>query len=109
MNRGGRGAAASLEASLRSPHAPAQSSHTYLHLGRYQEAIEAYLKSLPLVPEDNLQARSEQALNLAMAYDQLHDSSNRDAWLAKAKAWAPAGTPVADYFAKQAAAGKKLP
>lgn len=82
-------------------------AYTYLHLGRSQDAVDAYQKALPLVPEDNPQERSEQAINLAMAYDRLKDTASRDAWLAKAKAWAPVGSPVANYFAQQEAASKK--
>jgi tetratricopeptide (TPR) repeat protein len=84
-------------------------AYTYLHIGRFQDAVAAYQKSLPLAPEDNPQERSEQAINLAMAYDQLKDTANRDAWLAKAKAWAPAGSPVANYFAQQEAASRQKP
>jgi len=84
-------------------------AYTYLHAARFQDAVVAYQKSLPLVPEDNPQERSEQAMNLAMAYEQLKDTANRDAWLAKARAWAPTGSPVANYFAQQEAASKKKP
>ncbi len=80
---------------------------THLHLAHYTEAVAAYLRSLPLVAEDDMRERSEQAMNLAHAYQQLKDNANREAWLAKAKAWAPKGTPLADYFAKQDAATRK--
>ncbi len=100
------------EAAKRDPRDPwiaRELAYTYLHIGRFRDAVETYQKSLPLVPEGNLQERSEQAMNLAMAYEQLKDSTNRDAWLAKAKAWAPIGTPVANYFAQKEAAAKKKP
>ena len=79
-------------------------AYTYLHLRKAKEAVATYLRALPLVPEDNAQERSEQAINLAQAYELLGDAANRDAWLAKAKAWAPEGSPVAAFFARQQAA-----
>jgi tetratricopeptide (TPR) repeat protein len=84
-------------------------AYTYLLVGRCEDAVAAYQRSLPLVPEDNRQERSAQALNLAMAYGRLKDIANRDAWLAKAKAWAPAGSPIANYFAQQEAAAQDKP
>ncbi|HJV90882.1 MAG TPA: hypothetical protein VJ623_11295 [Holophagaceae bacterium] len=76
-------------------------AYSYLHSGRYREAVGAYGRSIPLIASDNLQERSEQAMNLAMAHQQLGELGERDAWFAKAKAWAPPGSPVAQYFAKQ--------
>lgn len=84
-------------------------AYSYLHTARYREAVQAYLQAMPLVAEDNLQERSEQAMNLAQAYQQLGDTANRDAWLAKARAWAPKGSPLALHFAQQDGAKGKQP
>lgn len=96
------------KANPKDPWIARELAYSCLHTARYREAVEAYLRALPLVPEDNLQERSEQAMNLAQAYQQLGDTANRDAWMAKAKAWAPPGSPVAEHFARmEAAKGRK--
>ena len=74
---------------------------TYLHSGRFKEAVSTYLRCLPLVPESDRVERSEEALNLAFAYGGLKDEANRQEWLAKAKAWAPKGSSVESYFSRQ--------
>jgi hypothetical protein len=76
-------------------------AYTYLHLGRFKEAVATYLRCLPLVPESDGVERSEEALNLAFAYGGLKDETSRQEWLAKAKAWAPKGSAVEGFFTQQ--------
>jgi len=75
--------------------------YTNLILGRFQEAIQIYQQSLPKVPMENPGERAEQAFHLAEAYDGLKDAANRDAWLAKAKAWAPKDSALAEYLERK--------
>jgi hypothetical protein len=42
--------------------------------------------------------KSELAMNLGSTYGALGDTANRDAWLEKAKSWAPKGSPVYRHF-----------
>jgi hypothetical protein len=42
--------------------------------------------------------KSELAMNLGSAYGALGDTANRNAWLEKAKTWAPKGSPIYKYF-----------
>ena len=72
----------------------------YLHLKSYKEATEQYQSCIALCDdsEDGRGEKSELALNLSAAFEGLGDTRNRDAWLGKAKGWAPKGSPVFKYF-----------
>jgi hypothetical protein len=100
---------AATKRSPRDPWIARELAYTFLHLGQANEAIAAYETSLTLVAPDNAQERSEQAMNLAQAHALKGDLAKRDAWLEKARAWAPPGSPVAEHFAREDAAKAKLP
>jgi tetratricopeptide (TPR) repeat protein len=72
----------------------------YLHLKNYEEAIEQHQVCIALCgdSESQLAEKSELAMNLGSAYGALGDTANRNAWLEKAKTWAPKGSPVYKYF-----------
>jgi tetratricopeptide (TPR) repeat protein len=76
-------------------------AYTYLHSGRFKEAVATYLRCLSLVPGSDGVERSEEALNLAFAYGGLKDETHRQEWLAKAKTWAPKCSDVESYFTRQ--------
>jgi len=50
------------------------------------------------VGKGNFPAQQFVAMNLSSTYNALGDMQNRDAWLDKAKGWAPKGSPVYKYF-----------
>jgi tetratricopeptide (TPR) repeat protein len=72
----------------------------YLSLKSYKEAAEQYQSCIALCDESEAARaeKSELAMNLSSAYEHLGDMQNRDAWLNKAKSWAPKGSPVYKYF-----------
>jgi tetratricopeptide (TPR) repeat protein len=72
----------------------------YLNLKRYKEATEQYRSCVALCDDSEAgrAEKSELAMNLSSAYERLGDMQNRDAWLEKAKGWAPKGSPVYKYF-----------
>jgi hypothetical protein len=72
----------------------------YLALKDYKEAIRQHQSCIALCgdSESQMAEKSELAMNLGSAYGALGDTSNRDAWLEKAKNWAPKGSPVYKYF-----------
>jgi tetratricopeptide (TPR) repeat protein len=72
----------------------------YLHLKSYKEAATQYQACITLCgdSESQMAEKSELALNLSSAYKALADVPNSEAWLEKAKGWAPKGSPVYTYF-----------
>ncbi len=72
----------------------------YLHLKSYKEAATQYQACIELCgdSESQMAEKSELAMNLSSAYKALADSPNSEAWLEKAKRWAPKGSPVYRYF-----------
>jgi hypothetical protein len=72
----------------------------YLHLKNYKEATEQYQSCIALCDDsENARAeKSELAINLSAAYERMGDTQNRDAWMKKARDWAPKGTQVYKYF-----------
>lgn len=72
----------------------------YGRLKSYKEAAEQYQDCIALCgdSESGMAEKSELAMNLSAAYARLGDSANRDAWLEKAKHWAPKGSPVYKHF-----------
>jgi hypothetical protein len=72
----------------------------YLNLKNYKEAIGQHQACIALCgdSESQMAEKSEMAMNLSSAYGALRDTANRNAWLEKAKAWAPKGSPVYKYF-----------
>ena len=72
----------------------------YLHLKSYKEATKQYQSCIALCDdsETGTAEKSELAMNLSSAYERLGDMQNRDAWLDKAKGWAPKGSPVYKHF-----------
>jgi tetratricopeptide (TPR) repeat protein len=72
----------------------------YLNLKSYKEATGQYQSCIALCDESEAgrAEKSELAMNLGSAYGRLGDVQNRDAWLEKAKGWAPKGSPVYKYF-----------
>jgi tetratricopeptide (TPR) repeat protein len=72
----------------------------YLHMKSYKEATEQYQACIALCgdSESQMAEKSELAMNLGSAYRALGDAASRNAWLEKAKSWAPKGSPVYKYF-----------
>lgn len=72
----------------------------YLHLKSYKEAAAQYQACIALCgdSESQMAEKSELAMNLSSTYKALADTPNREAWLEKAKRWAPQGSPVYKYF-----------
>jgi tetratricopeptide (TPR) repeat protein len=72
----------------------------YLHLKSYKEAATQYQACIELCAdsESQMAEKSELAMNLSSAYKALADTPNSEAWLEKAKRWAPKGSPVYRYF-----------
>lgn len=72
----------------------------YLSLKRYGEATGQYQACVALCAdsESGMAEKSELAMNLSAAYGALGDTTNRDAWLEKAKSWAPKGSAVYKHF-----------
>jgi tetratricopeptide (TPR) repeat protein len=73
---------------------------SYLRLKSYRDATGQYQACIALCDdsESGMAEKSELALNLSAAYGALSDTSNRDAWLEKAKNWAPKGSAVYKHF-----------
>jgi len=72
----------------------------YLHLKSYKEAATQYQACVALCGDSESQRaeKSELAMNLSSTYKALGDAPNSEAWLEKAKRWAPKGSPVYKYF-----------
>jgi tetratricopeptide (TPR) repeat protein len=72
----------------------------YLHLKNYKGATGQYQACIALCGdlESQMAEKSELAMNLGSAYGALGDTANRNAWLEKAKNWAPKGSPVYKHF-----------
>jgi tetratricopeptide (TPR) repeat protein len=72
----------------------------YLSLKSYPDAIGQYQTCIALCSESEsgMAEKSELAMNLSAAYQALNDTANRDAWLEKAKRWAPKGSAVYKHF-----------
>ena len=72
----------------------------YLRLKSYKEATEQYQSCIALCDDSEAgrAEKSELAMNSSSAYEHLGDMQNRDAWLDKARAWAPKGSSVYKYF-----------
>jgi len=71
----------------------------YLHLKSYRDAAGQYQACISLCDSESQMAeKSELAMNLSSAYGALGDTANRNAWLEKAKMWAPKESPVYKYF-----------
>ncbi len=72
----------------------------YLHQKSYPEAVTQYQACVALCgdSESQMAEKSELAMNLSSAYKALSDSPNSEAWMEKAKRWAPKGSPVYKYF-----------
>ena len=72
----------------------------YFGAKSYNEAAEQYQACIALCgnSESEMAEKSELAMNLASAYAALGDTAVRDAWLEKAKRWAPKGSPVYKHF-----------
>jgi len=72
----------------------------YLHLKSYKEAATQYQACIALCgdSESQMAEKSELAMNLSSTYKALADTPNSEAWLEKAKRWAPKGSPVYRYF-----------
>jgi len=75
-------------------------AYAYLGLKSYKEAQEQYQTCIALCgdSESEMAEKSELAMNLSAAYAELGDTANRDAWLEKAKQWAPKGSAVYKHF-----------
>jgi tetratricopeptide (TPR) repeat protein len=72
----------------------------YLHMKSYEEAATQYRACIALCgdSESQMAEKSELAMNLSSTYKALADTPNSEAWLEKAKRWAPKGSPVYRYF-----------
>ena len=72
----------------------------YVSLKSYKEGAEQYQSCIALCgdAESEMAEKSELAMNLSSAYAALGDTADRDAWLEKAKRWAPKGSAVYQHF-----------
>lgn len=72
----------------------------YLRLKSYKDAIGQYQACIALCDdsESRMAEKAELAMNLGSAYGALGDTANRNAWLEKAKSWAPKGSPFYKYL-----------
>ncbi len=72
----------------------------YLRLKSYNEATGQYQACIALCADSESEKaeKSELAMNLSAAYGASGDTTNRDAWLEKAKSWAPKGSAVYKHF-----------
>jgi len=72
----------------------------YLRLKSYKDATGQYQSCIVLCAdsEAGMAEKSELAMNLSAAYAALGEATNRDAWLEKAKNWAPKGSAVYKHF-----------
>jgi tetratricopeptide (TPR) repeat protein len=72
----------------------------YLRLKSYKDATAQYQACIVLCAdsESGMAEKSELAMNLSASYGGLSDTTNRDAWLEKAKNWAPKGSAVYKRF-----------
>lgn len=72
----------------------------YLRLKSYKDATGQYEACIALCAESEagMAEKSELAMNMSAAYEALGDTANRDAWLEKAKSWAPKGSAVYKHF-----------
>lgn len=72
----------------------------YFRLKSYKEATAQYQACIALCgdSESQMAEKSELAMNLGAAYGAMGDTANRNAWLEKAKSWAPKGSPVYRRF-----------
>ena len=72
----------------------------YVALRHYDEGATQYQVCVALCgdSESERAEKSELAMNLSLAYGALDDASNRDAWLERAKRWAPEGSPIYKHF-----------
>ena len=72
----------------------------HVSLRSYKEGAEQYQTCIALCgdSESEMAEKSELAMNVSSAYAALGDTANRDAWLEKAKHWAPKGSAVYKHF-----------
>lgn len=72
----------------------------YLRLKSYSDATGQYQACVALCAdsESGMAEKSELAMNLSVAYEALGDTTNRSAWLEKARNWAPKGSAVYKHF-----------
>lgn len=69
-------------------------AYAYSKAGKLEAAVEWYLKLVPRCGEREMIVKSEMAMNLSGIYARLGDAKGAEEWRAKAKAWAPPGTPL---------------
>jgi len=72
----------------------------YVDLKSYNEGAAQYQICIALCgdSESEMAEKSELAVNLSAAYAALGDTANRDAWLERAKGWAPKGSAIYKHF-----------
>jgi hypothetical protein len=77
-----------------------ETAFAYLRLKSYKEAATQYQACIALCgdSESQMAEKSELAMNLSSTYKALADTPNSEAWLERAKRWAPKGSPVYRYF-----------
>jgi tetratricopeptide (TPR) repeat protein len=75
-------------------------AYSYLRLKNYKEATGQYQACIALCGDSQSQMaeKSELAMNLATAYGAMGDAATQDAWVEKAKSWAPKRSPVYKHF-----------
>lgn len=66
--------------------------------GKYQEAIDLYLKFIDICPDVQMELKSQMAINLAGAYSKMGLNEEYKKWLEQAKKWAPEGSSLSQYF-----------
>lgn len=75
-------------------------AYVFVQLGQREEAIAAYLRAVSLCGEHQAASKAEFAMNLGLLYHSFGNTADRDAWLEKARTWAPEGSTVAARLRK---------
>lgn len=72
----------------------------YINLKSYKEATDQYQSCIALCgdSESQMAEKSELAMNLSATYKALSDIPNSEAWLEKARIWAPKGSAMYKHF-----------
>lgn len=76
-------------------------AYALLVSAKWTEAVTQYRECLKLCPATDQNEKAEVAMNLGQALARTGAQSEADEWLAKARAWAPEGSAVSNYFKQQ--------
>lgn len=70
----------------------------YHGTGELKKSIDQNMNCISLATDKQLSEKSEMAMNIAHAYQQLGDEGNGQKWISSAKEWAPPGSAVYQSF-----------